>query len=345
MANKIFLTIFCALVGFGSTLFYLERNIAGMQNKAEVIIDSTQQNFIVYVKPATPLPTLSKVQVGPNLWNVRDKVGMAYHQNPTFLVWAMLMLIMLTIASGSFPFFIAQIFETSRNFHLSLFQWGLSLVSAVGLIIVVASFPGSQPGLYKVNDFIRDGRILLLNADVLATLVRVTIGLVFPIVLLIFLIIPAIGKINTSPGSTDEAEREAFRIGALNSTLGNGLQILAIVIVFSVLTSSTLKDSVKQVITIVPDKKFDIIPNQLSFLYGLCFSLFLAILYFPVYFFLKYRSVQLRNFLLFKKEYDKEWKDKAFSVMNMEKSGLDNLKLALTVLSPLITAFLPGQKF
>ncbi len=289
---------------------------------------------------------------------------MLYHQNPIFLVWIMLVLIMISIAAGSVPFFISQMIRLKQKFKINKKEvWKSSFYTLIMLFFLYLS-SRNLPGFYKPPLIINNFHILLSDGAIVKGVVGITIILLIPALMNIFLVGACadritILKINAGeiqqakmedPGMNDKFSEEikrsleeaAVKFEQLNQALRTTLQILAVIVVFSVLTSSALRESIKAVVEI---KFYDIFPTEVSYVYGLYFSLFLCIMYVPVYFYLKGKYIELKENILKVEKLqivkEDKWFQSVSGIAKFDGSPLDNFRLALTVLSPLISSFLP----
>jgi hypothetical protein len=284
-----------------------------------------------------------------------------FHQNPIFLVWSMLVSIMMAIAAGSFPVFVIQIFRLKNKFKLSSVQVLTGFIYAIIVVLSLALNSSELRGYYKPPDIINDLNILLSRGEILNNIVIFTTILSIPTFLVIFL--TAISSdnlsIKNSAGKSIKKEDEiqkftdvelvkqkkmeieaiARQFEFLSQSLKGAMQILAVIVVFSVLTSSALRMSIKAVVEI---KYYDIFPVEASYVYGMYFSLFLCIMYIPSYIYLKNRFMKFKeniNMQLI----DEQWSQSVLETVKFEGTALDNIKLAFTILAPLITSFLPDS--
>jgi hypothetical protein len=182
----------------------------------------------------------------------------------------------------------------------------------------------------------KDFQILLTNGDII---MHCIIGAIFllllPTIICTFLILPASSNIMKKISLTREIESAATSLDLLDNRVSDILQFLAIVVVLSGLTTSLMGSSIKATIRV---EGFDIFPTEISYAYGLQFTLFLAVLYFPVHFYLAEQKKLLLKNLPGRNEV---WKSSIAGKLSRKTSALDMLKASLTVLSPLIASFLP----
>jgi hypothetical protein len=337
---SLMVVIIFAFIGYLSTYLWISSNIRHPEfnQTINVLQNKVDQNYYE-INP----DTLSVFE--NNLKTVEiDKEDILFNRNPTFLIWTTLILIMITIASGGFPVFIWQIIQLKNTFKLNFRHVLYAILFALAVTLFLFVFQMSTTGFYMPSKIIDDFEILFKHGNIIPKIVIVTFVLQFPIIILIFMIGISANNININSINKQNIDNTVSGFSMLNQILLNSLQILAILVVFSVLTTSALQQSIKSTLII---KNIDIFPNEVSYVYGLYFSLFLAIIYIPTYIFL--RNCQnnlkqnLQNEIESEKSLNTEWYKNVIANLSTGGTALDNLKLSLTVLAPLISSFLPEQ--
>ncbi len=266
-----------------------------------------------------------------------------YNENSAFIVWTMLTCIMITVAAGSVPVFINQILELKNRFELKPRQVCYSILYALLLALFLAFTNRKLPGYYNPNMIIRDFHILFKNESLLDYIVFLTIILSRPAITLIFLIGISSNNILDVSHDIKKAAEAIKKINYLNKALQGVLQIVAIIIVFTVFTTGCLGVAIKSTVEV---EGMDLFPKEVSYIYGLYFSLFLCIVYVPAYYNIKQNYNQLKektSSLALTDAETKTWYQDLLGSSKIEGSALDNIKLALTVLAPLLTSFLPDN--
>jgi hypothetical protein len=341
-SSSIFLVILFAMMGYTATYYLLSENYRHDESDQFIrTIHNSQDNTVREVR----IDTLKMIQQNSLQQPVvirKEKV--LFHRNPIFLVWSALIMIMMTIASASFPIFLWQIRQIGSNFRLKKLHFlqagGLSLFIVFFLILMQLSLKG----FYDPSKMIDNFQILLKHGWVVRSLVFSTLLLQVPVLMVVFLVGISAGKVDADIRNRQSVEMAVSRFSLLNGLLTAALQVLAVVVVFSVLTTGALQQSVKSVLVIT---RFDIFPREASYVYGMFFSLFLGIIYIPSYLFLQNRFNHLKQKLEAgmeaADEENKGWYKDISGSLNFGGSALDNMKLALTVLAPLLSSFLPEQ--
>ena len=338
--------IFCAVAGYVITYTALNNDLINNPSypaKFKVVyLDSISIRFIREAKDTT----ISNINASNN---IEDKQGTVFNRSPIFLIWFTLIILLVTIASGAFPVFVWRLFILKKKFMLKWKHIIISFISAVLLIVFLVGLMGSMKGLYKPPHVIEKFGILLHNGNLIAYIVEAVLILELPIMMVIFLTAIASDNVKLTDISQGNIKNAVEKITFLNKLLMNALQVLAVIIIFTVLTTTALGQSIKHEI-IIENKDFDIFPKEASYIYGLFFSLFLAIIFIPVYLLVQYKGKQLKEQITGKtlimedveKKENQEYQNLIAS-LDKENSIVDNIKLVLTVISPLITSFLPEQ--
>lgn len=261
---------------------------------------------------------------------------MLYHENPHILVWLTLISAMIAFAAGAFPIFLAQIWQVMHKFSLSWKPLAGGILYAVFLGFLLMVSNRSLPGYYKPETIIDDLHIVLQNGSILVGVVMIAVGLTMPSFVLIFLI----GLSSYKAGKEQDLRVAVHRVQSLNADLQRTLKLLTVIVVFSVLTSCTLGMSIRSAVKI---DGFDIYPPQIGYLYGAYFTIFLCIIYIPVYYYIKYQYNCLKEKALGpqRKKEEKENIEVLFNDKQLEGNVMDSLKIVLTLLLPLLSSFLP----
>ncbi|TND08828.1 MAG: hypothetical protein FD123_1682 [Bacteroidetes bacterium] len=309
-----------------------------------------------YADPGHPvdkvfrLPLESKIPVDTATQADRPTVGITtfdllYHENPSFLVWLMLFCMMVSIAAGSFPVFAGLVRELKSTFSLSPRRIGVSIFYGVGLAAFLAVTNASLDGYTYPEDLMDTFHILLTDSYLITIFVVITIILCIPAFTVAFLVARSSDKIFEQEITDKNADEAVTRLDHLGTVLKSVLQLLAVIVVFTVLTSSALRESIKSTISV--KEGYDLFPKEVSYVYGLYFSLFLCILYVPTFLYLKRQYAKLRDKLVEVQGPPSESAEKVIGslVDKIKADGtvFDSIKIAFTVLAPLMTSFLPDS--
>jgi hypothetical protein len=243
---------------------------------------------------------------------------------------------MMAFATGACPIFVAQIQYTMRKFKLDWKLLAASVACAVffgGLIMLSNQ---TLPGYYKPEKIIDDLNIILKDGSTLVWVVGLALLFTSPSFVLIFLL----GFSAYKARQEKDLRVAVQRIQSLNFDLQRTLKLLTVIIVFSVLTSCTLGMCFRSAVKI---EGFDIYPQQIGYIYGAYFTVFLCIIYVPVYYYIKYQYKSLKEKALEpqRKKDEAEHVEALFNDKQLEGNVMDSLKLVLTLLLPLLSSFLP----
>lgn len=290
--------------------------------------DSVQE--VLTKSPTVPTPVL----------DLKESI---YNRNPSFLVWTMLVVIMCGIATGTIPIYLNHLQELIRTFQLKLKSIGIALFFALVLFFMAFEFSTSTGYLYKPVDMVEDMRILFVSGSILNWISILVIGLEIPIFISIFLIGPCADRISLKSVDKKSVQQAFQQFANLRNLLTRSLQVITVLVVFSVLTSTALGESVRSEISLNGDMK--IFPKEASYMYGLLFSCFLALIYVPAYFYLNYKEKMMDAYIIQHPFADNEdtqtWLGTLKSTFSNKQSAMDNVKLVLTLMAPLISSFLP----
>lgn len=352
-SKGILIVVLCATIGYFVTFRVINSNTIQYSelptHYTVRVLDNgnstkASPKYVEFKLPVTSQLKIDKVKnaktiaAGPS-----HESPMLFHQVPIFLVWFTLICIMITIAAGSFPVFTSQIFELRRVFNLSPMQMGGGLLYAFLLTLFLISSTGGNTlnGYYQPDEIIKHFNILLQNGKLLKGFETATILLLLPGFTLVFLIALSSDNIlSTSPKDFKSIKYAVKKIVYLSKALEGVLQVFAIIVVFTVLTSSALGQAIREIIKV---DGYEIYPKETSLVYGAYFSLFLCIIYVPVYYYIKLNYDEVKDMAAAIEEDSKEkgTYQQIFGEVRFKNTPLENMKLAFTVLAPLITSFLP----
>jgi len=258
----ILIVLIFAIVGYLSCDIWLFSNIKYQENEYLVTMLENENNKSKNEVNADSIDLLNK-----DIKVVKiDNNDLFFNRNPNFLVWMILILTMVTIAFAAFPVFSWQIIRIKEDFKLDKWHMFQSLLFAFLVIMFIVFFQKSTKGFYVPSKIIDNFGILLKHGYVVPSIVIVTFILQLPILILIFLVDISAKKIKFDIRNKQSIEKAFFRFSGLNQMLNSSLQILAIMIVFSVLTTSAIEHSIKSTLILT---SIDIFPKEMSYVYRL----------------------------------------------------------------------------
>ena len=351
-STSILLVVMFSSLGFYLTYYTISKNIVqyGCLPKTFNIKTADNYSFSLPVHSKLPIDTIrQKSYVSPA--KEKDCSEIAFHQNPFFMLWVILICITVAIAAGAFPFFIAQAYHLKKEFALSNKEvWLKGIIFALIICFFLSSIEMISVGFFQPYDLVDYFHILFRKGILLKDIVKTIILLILPGLVVMFLTGASSDKIygnarfyvkDENYDSLKSIEKAAKRIKLLNGSLQSALQILATVIVFSSLSANALGKTIKATVSV---DGFDLYPSITSYIYGMFFSLFLCIIYLPNYYYLKNNYNRLKELAADLKEADATpaWYTSLFGEIKFEGNALENIKMALTIIAPLLTSFLPN---
>jgi hypothetical protein len=269
-------------------------------------------------------------------WDYKD-LFMTY--NPTFLVWMSLIALMTALSFALFPVIIkgiADIYKMTGLVGRHLF-YAISITLIIGGCITLTN---QVPYVLMLFDLMEKAKVLLyhpgrLNAFIIICLIPGLTAITGQL-----LINYAVSKLPENIFEVEAAEQK--RVVANFLLLRNRLKFFltadAALIVLSILTTDTLKSAIMTALSLSKSAKHVLFPQEFVYLYGLVFTLYLAILYIPVYYRLKYKGETMVESL----NPDNADQVKLAANFIIQESALDSFKVALSILAPIVSSLLPG---
>lgn len=334
--------IVCAITGFALTFRVLNNNYkeyAALPAQVTICAGNSGHCDTFRVKQKFVLPQ-NKLPAG--IPNVDASGYVLFHYNPSFLIWTMLILLLITLCAGSFPVFINSIAEIKSCCAVSRKRMFFTIGFGLVVTLVMALMPAGLSGYYNPYKIAGDFGILFNNPFVIQGLIIASILLVLPVILTMF-VVSAGGNAVVNSLKDEAAQKSApDKFARLNASLLSALQVLAVVVVLTGFCSSALGRSIKSVFELTG---FDIFPAEMSYAYGLFYAMFLALFYLPAFYSLKRNTQQAKEIILKNTGgLDKATLEERYqlsSQVEIKTNALEALKLALTILSPLLTTFIP----
>lgn len=136
---------------------------------------------------------------------------------------------------------------------------------------------------------------------------------------------------------TLEKQRKAVNDFAL---LRNGLKLFlsidAALIVLSIVTTDTLRRAIVQEVLVTGSNRDGIFPKEFSYMYGMVYTLYLALFYLPIYYRLRTKGIYMVRALT-QNEADRE----LGANFVIKESPLESFKVIFSILAPIASALLP----
>jgi len=325
-------TIICTILGFliSGSLIGFNIRTEPVLPKAQIILseDSLQLDTLQFFHRTSLAYDSNRVA---SVVENNTEIGAShffFHFNPEFLVWVVLVTIMMSISLGISPLLLDRLYYLQSWFKVQKSTlWGIVAVGA-GFGLVFLLLLVKNPYLYTYTDWIGYLEILVEHTWVLQVVIAVpTITGLIALVGMIF-ISKSIDQLKPDKAHTF---KEQFTL--LNNSLRFFLLVSTTLITFAVFTSGALRKAIMQEVVA---KGIDMIPIEFVYLYGLQFSIVLAIFYLPIYYQLRNRAQKYLSSV------DDDEAHPGISAF-MNESISDSLKIALSILAPLISGFLPDM--
>ncbi len=340
-----FIIILFAFIGFFISYTVLRSNMVVTPVKGvEVLVaQDTSKMTIIY----DTLAIKSKYYIGDA---VKDSSGiklsednqrkveyesLVFNHNPKFLIWMIVFSLMTSYAFSFLPILLHRIKNDLKFFRISKAERIAAIILSVIILFAYALGSGDSKNLLSILDINELTGVLFKNRYLLEILIVANIAVGMLAFVGQLLIGIAISKLSPDSGKKS-LDKTIERFNRYRESLKFYLSFSAGMISFSVITSSFLR---KSLLAVMDAGTFQLFPVEFIFAYGVSFTLVLAIFYLPIYYHLRLKGESLKKEFL-DMNLDKEHEEMANSVFTITEKGISNFKVALSILSPLITSIL-----
>jgi hypothetical protein len=269
-----------------------------------------------------------------------QSVGIFYNKNPQILLWLFLL---ISLSSVSCAFVLPLLGKVGECMHKAPTRSKSNRIIIGSFLFSILIF-----AINRGNYYVYNGEDVMKNMEVILQYPFWTIiGLVIPVFIVAFLcigglLISAYTVHNLLSGSkSGDQTIEDFR--RIRNGMNQFLIILGIVVASgSVVTTSALRNGINHLF--IGNKNFEILPVEFVYIYSLVFTLFIVVVYVPIYYIVTNTGKAiLERVNPFSVESLTEWNIK--KTILEEQLGLNvtlkqNLSAALVVISPVISAIL-----
>jgi hypothetical protein len=277
-----------------------------------------------------------KESIGPSSDNISIKARtITLNNNPKLLLWVIMMILMTATACGMLPAILDEIFRLIAICKPSPIDFIL-IGSFVIIIAYAAELYSSGDNGLLLSGFgiIKKFEILFHDTWPPNLIIRIVLGVAsfafFGMLFVNFSINRLMNDIIIHGASLPKLFK------ALVHSLKFFLFVISILIIFSVVTTSLLQQALNNVLKI---DDFVFFPHEFIFAYGLVFSIFLAAVYIPVYHNLKVNGEKIVSYLNESNEIY-NISDNEINQLELNENPLQNIKVSLTILAPLLTGVL-----
>ncbi|ASU35840.1 hypothetical protein [Mucilaginibacter xinganensis] len=258
--------------------------------------------------------------------------------NTPFLIWMVLFSVTVACAMALAP----VVLKTIRDIYSMFGQKWTNIGNAMLVVLLLGIFmsvTNQNHYVLMLFTFLKDSHVLLNHPCVLNLFI--CIGLLTGLAAMCgqLLINDAIGAL---PDDVAGMETGKLAVAASNFSLLRGrlkflLSVDAAIIVLSILTTDALRRAIIQEVQVTGTNKNGIFPQEFAYMYGMVFTLYLALLYLPIYYRLRSKGAfMVRNVP------DTDEGKKLSAKFLIAETPLESFKVALSILAPVVSALLPG---
>ena len=257
--------------------------------------------------------------------------------NSVLLVWMAIFSVLVGCSLALLPVIISAIKNIVRAFKLAARRQVMAFL-VTALIGVLIYFTQHIQYLMKPSQILDKFHILLKHPYLLNIFIIITIAIAITAIAGQLLINQAISILpDTITGlPITEQNKIADKFELLRNQLKSFLLIDAVLIVFSVLNTDAFRRAIITEVSV----NMDLVPQNYVYLYGVLFTFFLAIIYMPIYYRLKCKGeMMLKEISQDELEGDCQ---KIATVLKIEQTPIESLKVVLSILAPVLTSLVPG---
>ena len=251
----------------------------------------------------------------------------------------MVIAIMIACALALIPILLIFISDICRLFEIKFWPVILTALFTLAIGSAVIYSLKMNTSLLNAFDVMYRFHILLHNPYTMEVFVNFAIFVALMAVFGQLLVNRAISSLPDSVMNIDPIEQEniAGKFLFLKEKIKFFLLCDTVLIVFSVITTETLKSAIDTEISV----NRVIYPQNFVALYGLLFTFYLALIYIPIFFRLKNKGQSMMGQVILTDEGDEKTKYLS-KIFLTQETPLDNLKTALSILAPVLSGLLPN---
>lgn len=323
--------ILLTFTGLISSSYFLSKTIRPFSGKKVYHMHAADSNAYVFVdslKTTAPDSVIAVQHNPPDTVTLRS-VQFTLNHNPSLAVWIMTIAIMVGTACGLIVPLFYRIIVLTNSLNPSWKVWisAFFVTIAIGLFMWLSG--RENQNLMSAFSIIETFHVLLYSVGGLKTLINGTMGVgliaVFGIIFINFCI-PLLHKMY---GRDIDKILDSFRL--LNDSLRFFLLAIAVLILYSLITTALMQRSINTVMVI---RGFALFPTEFIYSYGLMFTVFLAAIYLPVHYHLKMEGKRIAAWMV--ASHDQNGIEEKIEQLEMKEPWLKTLQIFLTILSPII---------
>jgi hypothetical protein len=270
-----------------------------------------------------------------------------FHYHTKYLVWMFLFCLLI---GTSFGFILPLLFE------LNSFSWLTnrrrmilgSLIRAIVLVFVSFYIAGGSwmnrftevdGGFYMSFASLMDELHVLLDNSIVVMMSLIILGGLGPIIAVAGVLFVNSALARLEPDMDRELLVKRFK--KLSGSLNFFLFALAIMITGTTVVTAMGREAVVEAIPWAADL---LLPIDFVYLYGLVFTVLLAVVYIPIYVQLKRKGLEIMegpiNPVETTKQQVKAFEESQLNILMMKSTSLDSLKVSLSILGPVLMSLL-----
>lgn len=342
-ARHIVAIILLGALGLIGTISYLTWDLKTSSYRSEFWTVQSSEGIVdtlhVVVHPRSMvLPAKVTKTTKPDKVIHYDELYFTY--NTPFLIWIALIAVTVACALALSP----VILKTIRDIYVMFGQTPKNLLWAVLLTLLIGflmAFTNSNHYVLMLFSFMDKEHcgILVNHPHWLSALIM--IGFLAGLLAMCgqLLINNAIGALPDDLSVADEKKQKKASADflMLRTWLKFFLSVDAALIVLSLLTTDALRLAIVQEVVVTGTNKDGVFPKEFTYMYGMVFSLYLALLYLPIYYRLRSKGACMVRAVP-----ETDDGKKLIARFLITESPIESFKVAMSILAPVVGALLPG---
>lgn len=258
--------------------------------------------------------------------------ALLFHYNPYILIWAITIVILIGLAAGAVPLIIDRIVHIRKELDISWKAIGIMIAIVVALGLVMA-FSLKRPSYLIYYTFWTPfADVIFTNHHTMSIVVTVILAFALPALLGIATLFLASQKFHRAIRLEQAEVFKEFdtRYLEIREALTFFLIVLTSLITLTVLATGAFRKALLSAISV---EGLDLAPIEFVYLYGVFFTIFLALFYAPVYF----QLLSLKHEVKTNPKLSQFRQSESLNVSNWQ-----TIKILASLLAPLLSSFLPG---
>lgn len=333
--NAVILLVF---TGLFISLYILKNNILPFNGERVYKMHRSTDNFYIFIDSLSldNTPPVTSTETAPA--QVRINAGsLTLNHNPSLAVWMMAVSVMFGTALGLIIPLLFQVLKLQKIFRASWRTWIFQIIFGllIGAFLAAASHESSPVKighdapdlLLSAFNIITEFKVLLRDVSGLMVMINITmlVGLIAVVgMLFINYCIPHISNVEGDPNG----RVALFQL--LNDSLRFFLMAISVLILFSIVTTTLVQQSIDRVMTI---RDFTLFPTEFIYAYGLIFTTFLASIYIPIQYHLKSEGKRMADAF---RQSGVTIAEENIKQLEMKEPAAKNIQVFFTILAPIL---------